>query len=133
MFPKVKEAQRDANPRKLLPFKGHVTENVILCDRGELVAVMRLEGRSFQTMDIWEVNDWHNKLNIALRSVGNERLAVHSYMVRRARSEYPGGEFPEGFERELNDAYRESLAGKRMYSNELYLSLIHISEPTRPY
>jgi len=124
MFPKVKEAQRDANPRKLLPFKGHVSENVVLCDNGELLAVMRLGGRSFQTMDIWEVNDWHNKLNIALRSVGHDRLAVHSYMIRRARNEYPGGDFPRGFERDLNAAYRDSLAGKRMYSNELYLAVV---------
>ena len=32
-----------------------------------------------------------------------------------------------------NDALREELGGKALERSELYLSLIHISEPTRPY
>ncbi|WOE76743.1 VirB4 family type IV secretion/conjugal transfer ATPase [Alterisphingorhabdus coralli] len=124
MFDKKRTAQTDGNARKYLPYKGHINEHMILCDNGEIFAVLRLNGRSFETMDLWEVNDWHNRINIALQSVGNERLAVHSYLLRSLRNEYPDGEFESDFSAQLDGNYRQSISAKRLYANELYMAVV---------
>lgn len=125
MFRKANAARLDPEPLVRLPYSHHVDENVVQCDNGELLAVLQLEGLSFQTMDVWEINDWHEKLNIALRSVADDHLAVHSYLIRRERREYPQGAFASAFSRGLDADYRETVATARQYVNELYLAVIH--------
>lgn len=125
MFKNAKIAPRDSEPRGLLPYQRHVDHHVVKCDNGEFLAVFRLEGLSFQTMDLWEVNDWHNKINIALRSIANDRVAVHSYLIRQRRSEYPDGEFRSPFSAQLDADYRASISSARQYGNSLYLAVLH--------
>lgn len=125
MFDRLKAAKREPDPLVRLPYQGHVDPNIVLCDNDELMAVYKLEGVSFQTMDIWEINDWHEKLNIALRTVADEHLALYSFVIRKRRSEYPDGEFRSGFSAQLNEKYRGNIEKSRQYANGLYIAVLH--------
>ena len=125
MFKRMKAARLDPEPTGHLPYARHIDDNVIGCANGELLAVLKFEGISHRTSDIWEVNDWHEKINIALRSIADDHLALHSYVIRRRRSDYPDGEFASRFAAELNEDYRASMMDARMYVNDLYLAVIH--------
>lgn len=125
MFRFEKAAKADPDPLVRLPYRHHIDEHVVACEDDMLLAVLKFEGLSFQTMDIWEVNDWHAKLNIALRSIADERVALQSFVVRRQRQEYPAGAFASAFSAELDAAYKASLSGARMYVNDLYLAVMH--------
>lgn len=117
-------AALESSPRHFLPFARHVNESVIRTDNGELLAVFKLEGLSFQTLDVWQINDWHEKFNIALRMIADERIALHSYVVRRVETGYPDGTFRSAFAANLDAEYRVRLQDKRMFTNSLYLAVI---------
>jgi len=125
MFKRKAQAAREANPIKRLPYSHHVDENVVACDNGELLAVFQIEGLPFETLDIWEINSWHETLNIALRSIADDHLAVQSFLLRRQRREYPTGRYSSRFSRDLDEGYRESVSSERMYVNDLYLAVMH--------
>lgn len=114
----------ESEPSHFLPFARHVNDRMLRTDNGELLAIFRIGGISFQTLDIWQINDWHEKFNIALRMIADERIALHSYVVRQIETGYPTGVFRSGFAKELDTQYRASLRGKRMFTNTLYLAVI---------
>jgi len=119
-----KVVKNDADPGHFLPYQRHVDPNIIALENGELMAVMKLGGLAFETADIGELNDWHEKLNSAWRTIAHERLAVTIHTIRRVGTGYPTGIFRSAFARDLDQTYRDRLGAKRMYVNEHYLSLI---------
>jgi type IV secretion system protein VirB4 len=120
--PAIKQ-ERDAS--QYLPFARHVNEHVVALDNGEYMAVFVLEGMSFETADIATINDWHEKLNTAWRTIAHERVAVMVHTVRRIERGYPDGEFTSAFARDLDAAYRSRILAKRLFVNELYLTVIY--------
>ena len=85
----------------------------------------QLDGASFETADIRDLNDWHAKLNGAWRNLADDRLAVWHHLVRRARR-LPARPAPSAPPSPPNStrAYRARLRGERMFVNELYLTLV---------
>ena len=114
--PAIKQ-ERDAS--QYLPFARHVNEHVVALDNGEYMAVFALEGMSFETADIATINDWHEKLNTAWRTIAHERVAVMVHTVRRIVRDYPDGEFTSAFARDLDAAYKSRILAKRLFVNEL--------------
>ena len=70
-------------------------------------------------------NTWHERLNNLLRNIASPNLAVWQHIVRREESTYPGGEFPDGFAKDLNARYAERVSGEVLMTNELYLTLVY--------
>lgn len=117
-------AARETDPRGLLPYARQVTEQIVGLDTQALMISFQLEGASFETADIRDLNDWHAKLNGAWRNLADERLAVWHHLVRREHHGYPGGQFRSAFAGGLDERYCARLGGGRMFVNELYVTLV---------
>ncbi len=115
--------ERDAS--QYLPYARHVNDHMVALDDGEFMAVFALDGIAFETADIATINDWHEKLNGAWRTIAHERVAVYLHTVRRIERGYLDGDFRSGFARELDAAYKARVLSKRMFINEHFLTVIY--------
>ena len=120
---------RDLDPRAALPYARHVTDHVVALDTQALMLSFRLDGASFETADVRDINDLHAKLNGAWRNLADDRLAVWHHLVRREHvlgdpGGYPEGRFRSAFAANLDARYRGRLGATRMFVNELYVHLI---------
>lgn len=114
---------RDLDPRAVLPYARHVTDRIVGLDTQALMLVFQLDGASFETADVRDLNDWHAKLNGAWRNLADDRLAVWHHLLRREHRGYPEGRFRSAFAADLDARYRDRLGETRMFVNELYLTL----------
>jgi type IV secretion system protein VirB4 len=117
-------AQREADDIKFIPYTRHVDDTVVALEDGSLMRMYRVDGRPFETCDIADLNTWHNKLNIAWRSIGDDRVALWTHLVRTATDPVLDGQFHSDFARKLQDRYAERLKDKVLYHNEFYVSII---------
>ncbi|MBU1376169.1 MAG: VirB4 family type IV secretion/conjugal transfer ATPase [Alphaproteobacteria bacterium] len=115
---------RELDAARVLPYARHVNAHVIALDSGALMMSFVLDGASFETADLRDLNDWQAKLNGAWRNLASDRLAVWHHLVRREATTYPEGSFRSDFARDLDQAYRSRLTGQRMYANALYVTLV---------
>lgn len=115
---------REAEARGALPYARHVNERVVALDSQALMLCFQLDGASFETADVRDLNDWHAKLNGVWRNLADDRLAIWHHLVRREHSRYPEGQFRSGFAADLDAAYRRRLGHGRMFVNELYVTLV---------
>ena len=122
--PASRASARDLDPRALLPYARHVTDHVVGLDTQALMMIFQLDGASFETADVRDLNDWHAKLNGAWRNLADDRLAVWHHLVRREHHGYPEGRFRSAFAADLDARYRDRLGATRMFVNELYLTLV---------
>jgi type IV secretion system protein VirB4 len=115
---------RELEARGVLPYARHLTDRVLQLDSGALATSFRLEGASFETADVADLNDAHGKLNGAWRNLADDRLAVWHHLVRRESTAYPEGTFRSAFARDLDQDYRARLGRERMFANELFVTLV---------
>jgi type IV secretion system protein VirB4 len=115
---------RDLDPRGALPYARHVTGDIIGLDTQALMMTFQLDGASFETADVRDLNDWHAKLNSAWRNLANDHLAVWHHLVRRRHEGYPAGAFRSDFAADLDARYRQRLGAGQMFVNELYVTLV---------
>jgi type IV secretion system protein VirB4 len=115
---------RETDIARTLPYARHINERVLALDTGALMLSLRLDGASFETADIRDLNDWHAKLNGTWRNLASDRLAIWHHLVRRQADTPPPGHFRSDFARDLDAAYRTRLGRERMFVNELYLTLV---------
>ncbi|MBN9319864.1 MAG: transporter, partial [Caulobacterales bacterium] len=120
---------REPSAEAHLPYARHVSEHVIVLDNGAMMMSFQLEGASFETADVRDLNDWHAKLNSAWRNLADDRLAVWHHLVRRrhevdAPGGYPEGSFRSAFAAGLDERYRQRLSATQMYVNALYVTLV---------
>ena len=115
--------ERDAS--KFLPYARHVNEHMLALDNGEYMAVFRLDGIAFETADVATINDWHEKLNGAWRVIAHDRIALMTHTVRRIERNYLDGQFRSAFAAHLDDCYRARVLARRMFVNELYLTVLY--------
>jgi len=83
-----------------------------------------VDGASFETADIRDLNDLHAKLNGAWRNLADDHLAVWHHLVRREHHGYPEGRSRSAFAADLDAHYRVRLGATRMFVNELYVHLV---------
>ena len=120
---------RESHVGDHLPYTRHVTESVIGLRSGQMLAVIELEGASFETADTTDLNDLHNKLNLMWRNVNDERLAIWTHTIRVRDRFYPEGEFRSDFARRLDAKYKAKITDETLFRNRLFLSLVFA--PTR--
>ena len=115
---------REVEPDVYLPYVRHVNETVISLSTRALITSIKLDGVSFETAATDDLNDLHAKLNLTLRNVADDRLALWTHLVRRRSTDYPEGSFRSPFAAALDARYRERLQNERLFRNELYLTLV---------
>ncbi|MBG7614673.1 VirB4 family type IV secretion/conjugal transfer ATPase [Brevundimonas sp. BAL450] len=116
--------RREPAVRGALPYARHVSHEIVALDTGALMLSLKLDGVSFETADARDLNDWHVKLNQAWRNLADDRLAVWHHVVRRPIQLAPTTGHISAFARELSADYDARLAARRLFVNDLYVSLV---------
>jgi type IV secretion system protein VirB4 len=118
---------------RFLPFSSLVSPHDVLTRGGDCLRSWRLEGVPFECADDQTIAERHEAFCSLLRNLAGGQWAVWSHRVHRVIDDTmtaPAGGFP----RQLSEAYYDKLAGKRLMSNELFLTLVyrpHVSRVSR--
>lgn len=107
-----------------VPYVRHADEQTLRTKEGFLVSCIKLDGFCFQTADQSEINLRLSARNTLVRALNDSRFALYSHIIRRQVPAVISGEFDIGFCDKLNQRYMASLSGKRMFVNDLYLTII---------
>ncbi len=107
-----------------VPYLRHVSDTVINLESGALLSVIKLDGLFFQTEDQAELNMRSVVQNTMIRALGSSRFSLWSTVIRRQVDTKLEGAFDDPFCDLLNRRYMEQLRKKRMFTNELYLTIV---------
>ncbi|MDM7852979.1 MULTISPECIES: VirB4 family type IV secretion/conjugal transfer ATPase [Pseudochrobactrum] len=107
-----------------LPYMRHVSEQVIALEDGSLMCVIKLNGLFFQTVDQSELNLRNAVQNTIIKALGSSEFSVWSTLIRREIKAQVDGEFEDEFSDRLNKTYTKQLRKKRMFTNELFLTIL---------
>ncbi len=107
-----------------LPYARHVDDATIETRDGRLMQVLHLAGFPFETADTDELNYRKVVRDTMLRGVANSRFALYHHVVRSEVSPRLAGGFRDDFSRSLDAAWRERLAARRLYVNDLFVTLV---------
>ncbi|MEY9625104.1 VirB4 family type IV secretion/conjugal transfer ATPase [Sinorhizobium fredii] len=121
-FGKVANNERPMSTH--IPYLRHVSDTVIGLENGSLLSVINLDGLFFQTEDQAELNMRSVVQNTMIRALGSSRFSLWSTVIRREVETEIGGAFDEPFCDLLNKRYMEQLRHKRMFTNEIYLTIV---------
>src|SRR4029079_12532818 len=108
-----------------IPYSAHVSPHVIRTTAGDYVQAFRIAGASYECADDVTVNLWHERLNIAYRSIASPNVAIWTHLVRRRSRGYPSGHLQVAFACPLNDRYRQRIDGEQLMVNELFFSVVY--------
>ncbi len=109
---------------KHLPYARHVDDHTIETRDGLLLQVIQLRGLLFETADADEINHRKRLRDATLRAIGSSRFAVYHHVVRREIDADHTGDFTDSFSRELDERWRARLASRRLYVNDLFLTIV---------
>ncbi|MER8873191.1 VirB4 family type IV secretion/conjugal transfer ATPase [Mesorhizobium sp. M0814] len=107
-----------------IPYLRHVSNTVVGLENGALLCVIKLDGLFFQTEDQATLNMRSVVQNTMIRALGSSRFSLWSTVIRRAVETEIGGAFDDPFCDLLNKRYMEQLRHKRMFTNEIYLTIV---------
>lgn len=115
---------REALAGSRLPYGRHVDDLTIETRDGLLIQFIHLDGLAFETADADELNYRKVLREAALRSLASSRFAIYHHIVRREVSPPMHGDFGDDFSAALDGMWRERLAAKKLYVNDLFLTLV---------
>jgi type IV secretion system protein VirB4 len=118
------DARREQPAGARLPYARHVDDATIETRDGRLIQILHLAGYPFETADTEELNYRKTVRDTMLRGIANSRFALYHHVVRREVQPELRGEFADPFSRALDEAWRGRLATRRLYVNELFLTLV---------
>ena len=116
--------QRELLPEQHIPCVRHVDHQTIALRSGALMTMIALEGVSFETADVDELNALHRGLNTLYRNIADERLALWTHVIRRRATDYPDGHFASDFAAGLDAKYRDRMVHEELFRNDLYITLV---------
>ena len=115
---------REALAGSRLPYGRHVDDLTIETRDGLLIQFIHLDGLAFETADADELNYRKVLREAALRSLASSRFAIYHHIIRREVSPPMHGDFGDDFSAALDGMWRERLAAKKLYVNDLFLTLV---------
>ena len=118
------DERREQAAGSRLPYARHVDDATIETRDGRLMQVMHIAGYPFETADTTELNYRKSVRETMLRGVANSRFALYHHVVRREVTPDMTGTFDDDFSRSLDAAWRARLGARRLYVNELFLTLV---------
>jgi type IV secretion system protein VirB4 len=116
--------EREARAGARLPYARHVDDTTLATRDGMLMQVIHLTGLPFETADTDELNYRKALRDGALRALASSRFALYHHVVRREVSPLMEGEYGDAFSRTLDEAWRERLGARKLYVNELFLTIV---------
>jgi type IV secretion system protein VirB4 len=119
-----KAAAREQAAGSHLPYARHVDDHTIETRDGISCQVIQLRGLLFETADTDELNYRKRLRDATLQAIGSSRFAVYHHVIRREADALLTAEYPDGFSRRLHESWRARLGTRRLYINDLFLTLI---------
>jgi type IV secretion system protein VirB4 len=107
-----------------VPYMRHVDDHVIRTRDGLVMTVLKLEGYSFETADMSEVNSRLLARNDIVRTLANSRFALVGHIIRREVQPRIASTFDNTLCREIDERYDSALSQRRMFVNDLYLTIV---------
>lgn len=107
-----------------LPYARHVDDHTIETRDGMLMQIIHLRGLLFETADTDELNYRKRLRDAMLQTIGSSRFALYHHIIRRQVEVDLSADYPDPFSRQLDEAWRARLATRKLYVNELFLTLI---------
>ena len=117
-------AQREKHVGDHLPYLAQVDEHTIVTRDRLAMQVIRLEGLPFETIDDVQLEIRKIARDAMLQAVGSARFALVHHVVRRIVDPALEGDFDDPFSAALDKAWTERLATRKLYVNDLYLTII---------
>ena len=117
-------APREAAVGDRLPYAGHVDPLTIATRDGRLIQVLKLDGFPAETAPDEELNYRKAVRETLLRGAASSRLALYHHVVRRQVAPAALGAPDDPFCAALDGAWNARLATRRLYVNDIYLTLV---------
>lgn len=117
-------APREATIGSRLPYLGHADDVTLRTRDGLLVQTLHLAGFPFETAPDEELNYRKAIRETVLRGAASSRLAVYHHVVRRRVTPAFPPPPEEPFCAALDERWREQLASRRLYVNDIFLTLV---------
>jgi type IV secretion system protein VirB4 len=119
-----KAAALDPRAGDRLPYAGHVNDHTLLTRAGDLIQMIQIDGIAFETADSETLNHMAAVRDVVMRGIANSNLMLYCHVIRRQVTAELSGSQPEGFARDLDDAWQAQLRSKRLYINDMVLMLV---------
>jgi type IV secretion system protein VirB4 len=107
-----------------LPYAAQIDEHTLLLRDGRLMQVLSVDGLLFETAETAEINYRKTLRDAMLQAIGTSRFALCYHIIRRRAEPELEANFRDPFSTEMDEKWRSRLAAKRLFTNELYLSII---------
>jgi type IV secretion system protein VirB4 len=125
-------ARRERPAGAMLPYARQIDESTIVGRDGQQTQILHLAGFAFETADTQELNYRKNVRDTLLRGVASPRLTLGAYVIRHQVRPELMGAFDGAFARHVDEAWRERLAGRRLFVNDLFVTLTRRPAVSRP-
>ena len=117
-------AAKEQPASRHLPYARHVDDFTIETRDGLLMQFIQVRGLLFETADSDEINYRKRLRDAALQAIGSSRYAVYHHVIRREAEVALGTNFGDAFSRQLDAAWRARLSNRKLYVNDLFLTLV---------
>jgi type IV secretion system protein VirB4 len=117
-------AAREVPVSAKIPYTCLLDEHTIKTREGHVLQIIKLDGAAFETADQSLINLRQNARASFLHGLSSNRIALYHHMIRRRISPEMEADFEDPFCADLDHAYRQNLAAKKLYANEHYLTII---------
>jgi type IV secretion system protein VirB4 len=107
-----------------LPYAGHLDDHTVMTRSGDLIQMIQVDGVAFETADSETLNHMAAVRDVVMRGIANSNLMLYCHVIRRQVTAELSGAQPEGFVRDLDDAWQQQLRGRRLYINDIVLMLV---------
>jgi type IV secretion system protein VirB4 len=121
---KANAAEREQPSGKHLPYARHVDDHTIETRDGLLCQVIQVRGLLFETADTEEINYRKRLRDAALQAIGSSRYAIYHHVIRREAEVALHADYQDGFTRQLDAAWKARLSTRRLYVNDLFLTIV---------
>ncbi len=117
-------AKKETSAGKRLPYARHLDDVTLETRDGLLMQVIHLAGLPFETADSEELNYRKAVRDVMLRGLSSSRFAIYHHIVRRQVDASTQGSFDDAFSADLDTAWSERLAARKLYVNDLFLTIV---------
>ena len=117
-------ARREKPAGTHLPYARHVDDVTLQLRDGMLMQTVHLGGLLFETADSDELNYRAELRDTMLRAIGSSRFAVYHHLIRRRADVSLLSDYADDFSTQLDRRWRDRLADKQMFINELFVTIV---------
>jgi type IV secretion system protein VirB4 len=117
-------AAREIPTSKFVPYTRTIDDYTLATKEGYLLQIIKLQGLPFETADQLDLNHAKNIRANMLKAISNSRFGIYQHVIRRQIQDTNPGFFENNWCQDLEHAYQNRLATKKMFINEHYLTII---------